>query len=166
MVAAPGDPGNGLALHDLAERPRIHIAYGGSCTAGKRADFDHYHAVLKWAAEHDLRVADGVQLYLQFGTVDVRDYCVARGYLAAFEAVGARVLQPACGACANCGPGASSESSQVTVSAINRNFPGRSGPGSVWLASPPTVAASAIVGALASFDELQQRVARNHAQPR
>ena len=166
MVAAPGDPGNGLALHDLAERPRIHIAYGGSCTAGKRADFDHYHAVLKWAAEHDLRVADGVQLYLQFGTVDVRDYCVARGYLAAFEAVGARVLQPACGACANCGPGASSESSQVTVSAINRNFPGRSGPGSVWLASPPTVAASAIVGALASFDELQQRIAHDRASLR
>jgi len=48
---------------------------------------------------------------------------------------------------------------QVTVSAINRNFPGRSGPGDVWLASPPTVAASAIAGELASFDELQRRFA-------
>jgi 3-isopropylmalate/(R)-2-methylmalate dehydratase large subunit len=156
MVAAPGDPGNGVALSALTERPRLDIAYGGSCTAGKREDFDHYHAVLQWAAERGLRVADGVRLYLQFGTVDVRDYCIARGYLAAFEAVGAQLLQPACGACANCGPGASSDSSQVTVSAINRNFPGRSGPGSVWLASPPTVAASAIVGTLASFDELQR----------
>jgi 3-isopropylmalate/(R)-2-methylmalate dehydratase large subunit len=45
----------------------------------------------------------------------------------------------------------------VTVSAINRNFPGRSGPGSVWLASPPTVAASAIAGELVSFDELMGR---------
>ncbi len=160
MVAAPGDPGNGVALHDLPERPAIHIAYGGSCTAGKREDFDHYHAVLKWAADRGLRVADGVQLHLQFGTVDVRDHCIARGYLAAFEAVGARMLQPACGACANCGPGASTDASQVTVSAINRNFPGRSGPGAVWLASPPTVAASAIIGALASFHELRQRVAR------
>ena len=44
---------------------------------------------------------------------------------------------------------------QVTVSAINRNFPGRSGPGKVWLASPPTVAASAIAGRLASFEELR-----------
>ena len=40
------------------------------------------------------------------------------------------------------------------VSAINRNFPGRSGPGQVWLASPATVAASAIAGALVSFAEL------------
>jgi 3-isopropylmalate/(R)-2-methylmalate dehydratase large subunit len=158
MVAAPGDPGNGIALHALAHRPKLDIAYGGSCTAGKREDFDHYHAVLRWAADRGLRVADGMQLYLQFGTVDVRDYCEQRGYLAAFEAVGAQLLQPACGACANCGPGASTATDHVTVSAINRNFPGRSGPGSVWLASPPTVAASAIVGALASFDELQRRV--------
>jgi 3-isopropylmalate/(R)-2-methylmalate dehydratase large subunit len=43
----------------------------------------------------------------------------------------------------------------VTVSAINRNFPGRSGPGQVWLASPPTVAASAIAGRLMSFEELR-----------
>jgi 3-isopropylmalate/(R)-2-methylmalate dehydratase large subunit len=43
----------------------------------------------------------------------------------------------------------------VTVSAINRNFPGRSGPGQVWLASPPTVAASAIAGRLTSFEELR-----------
>ena len=42
------------------------------------------------------------------------------------------------------------------MSAINRNFPGRSGPGSVWLASPPTVAASAILGRLASFEALQR----------
>ncbi|MFI4929558.1 MAG: aconitase family protein [Burkholderiales bacterium] len=157
MVAAPGDPGHGVALHTLAERPPIDIAYGGSCTAGKREDFDHYHAVLRWAADRGLRVAAGVKLYLQFGTVDVRDHCIAQGYLAAFDAVGAEILQPACGACANCGPGASDDAGQVTVSAINRNFPGRSGPGSVWLASPPTVAASAIAGELASFDELKRR---------
>jgi 3-isopropylmalate/(R)-2-methylmalate dehydratase large subunit len=155
MVARPGDPGNGVPLADLSERPGLDIAYGGSCTAGKREDFDHYHAVLAWAAERGLRVADGVKLYLQFGTVAVRDYCSERGYLAAFDAVGAEILQPACGACANCGPGSSIDSEQVTVSAVNRNFPGRSGPGQVWLASPPTVAASAIAGRLCSFDELR-----------
>jgi 3-isopropylmalate/(R)-2-methylmalate dehydratase large subunit len=98
-----------------------------------------------------------VVLYLQFGTQDVRDHCLQQGWLDDFRAVGAELLQPACGACANCGPGASSESSQVTVSAINRNFPGRSGPGQVWLASPATVAASAIAGELVSFEELQRR---------
>lgn len=163
MVAAPGDPGRGIALAALTPRPRVDIAYGGSCTAGKREDFDHYHAVLRWAAERSLRVAPGVRLYLQFGTVDVREYCIARGYLDAFERVGAELLQPACGACANCGPGASTDASQVTVSAINRNFPGRSGPGSVWLASPPTVAASAIAGHLAPFAELKRSIADDPA---
>ena len=155
MVARPGDPGRGLPLSELGQTVPVDIAYGGSCTAGKREDFDAYHSVLAWAAQRGLRVAPGVRLYLQFGTVDVRDHCVARGYLAAFEAVGAQLLQPACGACANCGPGSSTDAAQVTVSAINRNFPGRGGPGSVWLASPATVAASAIAGELVSFAQLQ-----------
>jgi 3-isopropylmalate/(R)-2-methylmalate dehydratase large subunit len=157
MVARPGDPGHGVALAALGERVRVDIAYGGSCTAGKRADFDQYHQVLAWAAARGLRVAEGVALYLQFGTVAVRDYCAEQGYLAAFAAVGTEMLQPACGACANCGPGSSVRAEQVTVSAINRNFPGRSGPGQVWLASPPTVAASAIAGELVSFAELRAR---------
>jgi 3-isopropylmalate/(R)-2-methylmalate dehydratase large subunit len=159
MVARPGDPGNGVPLAALREPVRLDIAYGGSCTAGKREDFDHYHAVLSWAAQRGLRVAPHVKLYLQFGTAAVRDYCVEQGYLAAFDAVGAEMLQPACGACANCGPGSSTEPGQVTISAINRNFPGRSGPGQVWLASPPTVAASAIAGELVSFADLRKRSA-------
>ncbi|WP_027802346.1 aconitase family protein [Paraburkholderia dilworthii] len=157
MLAAPGDPGNGIGLRDLAERPHVDIAYGGSCTAGKREDFDHYHEVLAWAAARGLRVPSDVKLYLQFGTSDVRDYCVERGYIEAFEQAGAILLQPSCGACANCGPGSSTQASEVTISAINRNFPGRSGPGQVWLASPPTVVASALVGKIASFAELQEQ---------
>ena len=155
MLAAPGDPGNGISLRDLAQRPRIDIAYGGSCTAGKREDFDHYHEVLAWAASRGLRVPPDVNLYLQFGTSDVRDYCERRGYVQTFERVGATLLQPSCGACANCGPGSSTDAGQVTISAINRNFPGRSGPGQVWLASPPTVAASALAGRVVSFEELR-----------
>lgn len=157
MVAAPGDPGRGVDLSALPEPVRIDIAYGGSCTAGKREDFDRYHEVLAWAAGRGLRVPEGVELFLQFGTVAVRDYCEARGYLDAFARVGAALLQPACGACANCGPGTSTRADQVTVSAINRNFPGRGGPGRLWLASPPTVAASAIAGELISFEDLRAR---------
>ena len=162
MVAAPGDPGRGLpvsALPRRGQRPRPGIAYGGSCTGGKREDFDQYHAVLAWAAARGLKVAPTTKLYLQFGTLAVREYCVERGYLAAFEAVGAELLMPSCGACANCGPGSSTDAGEVTISAINRNFPGRSGPGQVWLASPPTVAASAIAGEIVSFAELR----RHHA---
>ncbi|MDA9509413.1 3-isopropylmalate dehydratase [Bradyrhizobium sp. CCBAU 11386] len=157
VVAAPGDPGNGVPLASLSERPQIDIAYGGSCTGGKREDFDRYHEVLAWALERGLYVKPGVKLYLQFGTTAVRDYCIQRGYIETFERIGAAILQPSCGACVNCGPGASTDGGQVTVSAINRNFPGRSGPGGVWLASPPTVAASAIAGEIVSFDELQTR---------
>ncbi|MFY9510442.1 MAG: aconitase family protein [Rubrivivax sp.] len=159
MLARPGDPGLGLPLAALETPVHIDIAYGGSCTAGKRDDFAQYHAVLAWAAARGLQVAPGVRLYLQFGTVDVQQFCSAQGWIADFEAVGAELLAPACGACANCGPGASDHAGQVTVSAINRNFPGRSGPGQVWLASPPTVAASAIAGEIVSFAELQRRYA-------
>jgi 3-isopropylmalate/(R)-2-methylmalate dehydratase large subunit len=159
MVAAPGDPGQGLPLSALPAPVRIDIAYGGSCTAGKREDFDHYHAVLAWALARGLRFAPGVQVFLQYGTTAVRDHCVAQGYDKTFAALGVRILQPSCGACANCGPGSSTDAAQVTVSAINRNFPGRSGPGQVWLASPPTVMASALAGELMSFEALQQRQA-------
>lgn len=155
FVAKPGDPGNSIPLAELAERPSIDIAYGGSCTAGKREDFDQYHAVLSWAVQQGRSLPNGVALYLQFGTTAVRDYCVAKGYLDVFEKVGARILQPSCGACANCGPGSSINPSQVTISAINRNFPGRSGPGQVWLASPATVAASAVAGRISSYEELR-----------
>jgi len=158
MVALPGDPGNGVPLSSLDKNVKVDIAYGGSCTAGKREDFDHYHAVLAWALQHGLSVPPHVKLYLQYGTTAVRDYCVAQGYDKTFAAVGAQMLQPSCGACANCGPGSSTDAAQVTVSAINRNFPGRSGPGQVWLASPPTVMASALAGELMSFEALQARV--------
>lgn len=155
MLARPGDPGNGVAVAELTERVEIDIAYSGSCTAGKREDFDRYHAVASWAAANSLRVADDVVLYLQCGTVDVRDYCIERGYLETFEQIGAEMLGPSCGACAQCGPGVSEQPEQVTISAINRNFAGRGGPGQVWLASPPTVVASAIAGEIVSFDDLQ-----------
>jgi len=63
-------------------------------------------------------------------------------------------VDPSCGACIKAGPGVSDSPDQVTVSAINRNFPGRSGPGKVYLASPLVVAASAIAGRIVSPESL------------
>lgn len=159
MVARPGDPGNGIAINRLHEPVSVNIAYGGSCTAGKREDFDNYHEVLQWGLRHGLRVPASTRLYLQFGTLDVRAYCEAQGYLATFAEAGVELVMPGCGSCANCGPGQSADASDVTISAINRNFPGRSGPGSVWLASPYTVAASALAGRIVDFDGLQRAFA-------
>ena len=158
MVATPGDPRNGVPLNELPGtngngKVKIDIAYGGSCTGGKKADMDMYAKVLEDALSKGRKVADDVALYIQFGSQDIRSYAEARGYLDIFERVGAQMVDPSCGACIKAGPGVSDSPDQVTVSAINRNFPGRSGPGKVYLASPLVIAASAIMGHIASPDD-------------
>ncbi|MFO1010776.1 MAG: aconitase family protein [Planctomycetota bacterium] len=150
MVATPGDPTYGKdvsALGDVA----IQIAYGGSCTAGKEHDLDFYATVLKDAVANGRRVAPGVKMYIQYGSEAVRDYARAKGYLDVFAQAGVEVINPGCGACIGCGPGVSETKEQVSISAINRNFTGRSGPGQLYLASPLTVAASAIEGKIRAY---------------
>ncbi|HEY5147455.1 MAG TPA: aconitase family protein [Polyangiaceae bacterium] len=155
MVATPGDPRNGVPFAELGGAVKIDIAYGGSCTGGKKADMDMYARVLGDALAHGKRVAPGVHLYLQFGSQDIRRYAEAKGYLDIFAKVGAELVDPSCGACIKAGPGSSDSPDQVTVSAQNRNFPGRSGPGKVYLASPFVVAASAIAGHIAVPGDLE-----------
>jgi 3-isopropylmalate/(R)-2-methylmalate dehydratase large subunit len=99
-------------------------------------------------------VADGVHLYIQFGSQKIKQYARQRGYIDIFERAGAELIDPSCGACINAGPGASPSAETVTVSAQNRNFPGRSGPGKLYLASPYVVAASAIAGKIVDPKEL------------
>ncbi|MFJ2991996.1 aconitase family protein [Pandoraea sp. NPDC087047] len=156
MVASPGDPGNGVALADLPAAVSIDIAYGGSCTGSKRDDLRACHDVLAWGLSQGHRVADGVRFYLQYGSEDVRAWCEAQGYADVFKAAGVTVLSPGCGACVNAGPGVSKASADVVISAQNRNFPGRSGPGQMWLGSPATVAASALAGYIVGFDQLRR----------
>jgi 3-isopropylmalate/(R)-2-methylmalate dehydratase large subunit len=165
MVATPGDPRNGVPLAELgasagAGAPggrrdvKIDIAYAGSCTGGKKADMDMYASVLKDAVARGQRVAPGVHFYLQFGSQDIRRYAEEKGYLDIFLKAGAELVDPSCGACIKAGPGSSDSPDQVTVSSQNRNFPGRSGPGKVYLASPLVVAASAIAGKIVGPEEL------------
>ncbi|MGZ5970253.1 MAG: aconitase family protein, partial [Polyangiales bacterium] len=129
---------------------KLQIAYGGSCTGGKKADMDMYASVLSRALKSGKKVADGVHLYIQFGSQPIRKYAEEKGYLEIFAKAGAELVDPSCGACIKAGPGVSDKPDQVTISAINRNFPGRSGPGQVYLASPLVVAASAIAGHLSA----------------
>ncbi len=151
MVAKPGDPTYGTTVQELGD-VAIDIAYAGSCTAGKERDLDFYARVLQDAVDSGRGVADGVQMFIQFGSRSVREYARGKGYLELFERAGVTVIEPGCGACIGCGPGVSETADQVTVSAINRNFSGRSGPGKLYLASPLTVAASAVEGRIASFE--------------
>ena len=156
MVATPGDPGNGKYIRDLAEPVPIEIAYGGTCTAGKNEDMDMYAAVLADALKRGLRVSNNVQFWIQFGSQETREYSRRRGYIEIFERAGARLIEPSCGACINAGPGVSTRPDQVVISAQNRNFPGRSGPGQMYLASPLTVAASAVAGHIVAFQPLSE----------
>jgi 3-benzylmalate isomerase len=151
VVATPGDPGNGIFVDELEDRVDVDIVYIGSCTGAKRDDMDMYARVFKAAADKGRTIPENVSCYIQMGSLDVEEYCREQGYLEVFEAVGANPLAPGCGACINAGPGVSSAPDQVTISSINRNFPGRSGPGKVYLASPYTVAASALAGHIVAW---------------
>ncbi len=157
MVATPGDPGNGKYVRDLNTPVPVEIAYGGTCTAGKNEDMDMYAAVLADALKHGKHVADSVKFYIQFGSQETRDYCLRKGYLDVFQKSGAQVIEPSCGACINAGPGVSTRPDQVVISAQNRNFPGRSGPGQMYLASPLTVAASAVAGYIVEYEPSEKK---------
>jgi 3-isopropylmalate/(R)-2-methylmalate dehydratase large subunit len=157
MVATPGDPGNGKYIRDLNMPVSVELAYGGTCTAGKNEDMDMYAQVLADALKDGKHVADSVEFYIQFGSQETRDYCRSKGYLEIFQKAGAHVIEPSCGACINAGPGVSTRPDQVVISAQNRNFPGRSGPGQMYLASPLTVAASAVAGYIVEYQPSEER---------
>lgn len=157
MVATPGDPGNGKYVRELHTPVPVEIAYGGTCTAGKNEDMDMYAAVLADALRRGKRVADSCVFYIQFGSQETREYCQRKGYLEIFQQAGAHVIEPSCGACINAGPGVSTRPEQIVISAQNRNFPGRSGPGQMYLASPLTVAASAVAGYIVEYEPIVER---------
>ncbi len=158
MVAHPGDPDagmpsdptNGAYIDDIGV-VSIDIAYAGSCTAGKEDDFAYYAQVTEAALDAGLTVAEGVDCYIQYGSKAVKDMSERNGWSNLFERAGIKLINPGCGACIGAGPGVSDNPGQVTVSAINRNFQGRSGPGRLYLASPLTVMASAFTGHITAW---------------
>ena len=158
MVAHPGnpdkgvpsDPTNGALISEIGE-VKVDIAYGGSCTAGKEDDIAYYALVCQAADDLGIEVADGVEFFIQYGSGLVKDLAVRKGWHELFQRVGVKLIDPGCGACIGAGPGVSINPEQVTVSAINRNFQGRSGPGKLYLASPLTVASSAFTGKITSW---------------
>jgi 3-isopropylmalate/(R)-2-methylmalate dehydratase large subunit len=113
---------------------------------------DMYARVFREGLDKGQKVAEGVTCYIQCGSQEVFKYCQEQGYDRIFREVGAIFVEPSCGACINAGPGVSRKKDDVTISAINRNFPGRSGPGQLYLASPYTVAASALSGRISAWE--------------
>lgn len=149
LVAKPHSPDNRATVSEVAGT-RLDRAYVGSCTGGKLEDFVAAASILRgqevaidtyivpattWIGEqlHTTRV-EGDTLY------------------EIFERSGCKLGQASCAACLG-GPSDTfgrTHGSEVVISTTNRNFPGRMGSkqASVYLASPYTVAASALSGTI------------------
>jgi len=142
QVAPPFKPDNGIPVEEL-EQTAIDVAWIGSCTGGKLEDLAAAAEVVDGG-----RVAPGVRLIVSPATLSTMERAGELGYLRAFLEAGGQVVPPSCGACLGMGPGTLKDG-EVGVFASNRNFKGRAGTGSVYLASPATVAASALQGRVA-----------------
>ena len=141
-VALPYKPDNGIPITELEPTP-VDVAWIGSCTGGKLED-------LAAAAEvvEGRKVSPGVRFIVSPATLKVMERAAEKGYLRAFLNAGGQVVPPSCGACLGMGPGTLA-SGEVGIFASNRNFKGRAGQGANYLASPATVAASALEGRIA-----------------
>ena len=148
QVAAPFSPAN---AHDVTHSAGVAIqaAYIGACTGAKLED-------LRFAAEvlRGRKVAAGVRLLVAPASHADRDTAAGEGTLQVLLDAGAQLLPSACGICA--GYGDSFGAGETVISSTARNFKGRMGPAStqVYLASPYTVAASAVAGRIADPREV------------
>jgi 3-isopropylmalate/(R)-2-methylmalate dehydratase large subunit len=149
QVAAPHSPANSGPV-DSCDKVRIDQAYIGACVGAKLTDLHMVAEVLKGR-----RVAQGTRLLVAPSSSAVMAQAAADGTLATISAAGAYLLPTGCGACAALGAGVLAEN-EVCISSTNRNFKGRMGANSaqVYLASPYTVAASAVTGRITDPREL------------
>ena len=139
-VAKPYKPDNGVPISELGEDVKIDVCWVGSCTGGKLEDVAAAAQIIKGR-----QISRAGKFIVSPATLGVWEEAGRRGYSRWLLEAGAELIPPSCGACIAMGPGTLREQ-QVGVFSSNRNFKGRSGLGAVYLASPATVAASAIQG--------------------
>lgn len=147
MVSRPGEPHDTVVVDDVNGQ-KIDSAFIGSCTNGRMEDMYTTAAILKGR-----KVAPGVVLKIVPATDSVWKQCLNEGLIDVFKKAGALVSNAGCAGCAagqvgQNGPG------EVTISTGNRNFSGKQGKGSVYLASPEVVAASSIAGYITTSDRI------------
>jgi len=152
MVSRPGEPHDTVDVTEV-QGTKIDSAFIGSCTNGRMNDMYMAAAVLK-----NRKVAPGVVLKIVPATDEIWKECLDKGLIRIFKESGALVSNAGCAGCAagqvgQNGPG------EITISTGNRNFPGKQGRGSVYLASPETVAASAIAGYITTIDKIPENPA-------
>ena len=147
MVSRPGEPHDTVDVSEVLGR-KIDSAFIGSCTNGRMNDMKKVAEILK-----NRKVAPGVVLKIVPATDEIWKQCLNEGLIDIFKKAGALVSNAGCAGCAagqvgQNGPG------EITISTGNRNFPGKQGKGSVYLASPEVVAASAVAGIITTPDNI------------
>ncbi|MCK5840120.1 MAG: hypothetical protein KAG99_09735, partial [Bacteroidales bacterium] len=147
MVSLPGKPHDTVNILE-AKKVKIDSVFIGSCTNGRMEDMYAIAKVLE-----NKKVAPGVVMKIVPATNEIWNRCLDEGLIKIFKNAGALVSNAGCAGCAagqvgQNGPG------EITISTGNRNFPGKQGKGSVYLASPATAAASAVAGYITSYDDI------------
>ena len=141
QVAAPHSPANAADVANM-EKVEIDQFYIGACTGAKLND-------LKMAADvlTNKKVGPGKRLTVAPASARILTQATKLGIVETLLDAGANLLPPGCGACAGYGVGVLAED-EVCLASTARNFKGRMGASSskVYLASPYTVAASAVSG--------------------
>ena len=148
QVAAPHSPANTKQVSEFSE-VRPSIAYIGACTGAKLVDLQAVAQVLQGR-----KVDPSVRLLVAPASARDQAQATREGVMQILTDAGATILPNSCGACA--GYGATFEEGATVISSTARNFQGRMGPASVqvYLASPWTVAASALRGRITDVREV------------
>ena len=144
LLKAPSSPENADDV-DNYRNVKLDQAYLGACTGAKLEDLRMAAQVLKGK-----KVAAGTRFLVAPSTIKMRELAAAEGTMKILEDAGATILPSGCGGCIGLGDARLAEDA-VGISSTNRNFVGRAGPKSskLYLASPYTVAASAVAGQIA-----------------
>lgn len=142
MVAKPGHPEDDTNILNV-KGIKIDSAFIGSCTNGRMEDLRIAANILKGN-----KIAPGVVLKIVPATDEIWNQALNEGLIKIFKDAGAMVSNAGCAGCA-AGQVGQNGPEEVTLSTGNRNFAGKQGKGLVYLASPATVATSALAGCIA-----------------
>ena len=148
MVAQPHMPDNVVEVKSIQGLKVDQVAVG-SCTNSSYTDMMKVVSILKGKTIHP-----DVSLVISPGSANILRLLSENGGLSTLISAGARILESSCGPCI--GMGQAPRSNGISVRSFNRNFKGRSGTANaqVYLVSPETAAASALMGVLTDPSDL------------